>query len=245
MDTRSEILNAWLLHSRPFRDTSLLLDFLTLEKGRVSAVARGVRNSRSKGRSSLQPFTPLHISLTGKHELQTLRSFESSAPAIKLQGNNLFAGFYLNELIVKLLPGHEPEQDLVKIYVDTLTALEKNRDIEPLLRIFELQLLESLGYGLQLHHDTDNGDAIDDASWYYLQPESGFVKQLHVIQTAESEANGGLYPGFELKKIAAADYLDATTRKFAKRMLRQVLQFHLGTREITSRALFGKSRSTV
>src|SRR5690606_13432265 len=109
MAGRNESLQAWLLHSRPFRETSLLLEFLTLEHGRVTAIALGARSIKGRLRLLLQPFVLLRISVTGKHELRNLQASEASAPGLLLQGERLFAGLYLNELLVRLLQGHEAE----------------------------------------------------------------------------------------------------------------------------------------
>jgi DNA repair protein RecO (recombination protein O) len=238
MAGRSTTVSAWLLHSRPFRDTSLLLDFLTLEQGRVSAIARGARTQKGKGRSTLQPFTPLRLTLAGNHELRTLQSAEAAAPALLLQGERLFAGFYLNELLVKLLHGHEPEPLVFEAYAQALARLAAADAVEPLLRQFELRLLDALGYGLQFDHDAESGEQLEADGWYYLQADSGFVKQLQAPANETEALRSGLYPGSELLKIATADFATDTTRRQAKRLLRQVLQQHLGGKEITSRQLF-------
>jgi DNA repair protein RecO (recombination protein O) len=239
MTGNSESLRAWLLHSRPFRDTSLLLDFLTLENGRVSAIARGVRNSKSRGRSILQPFIPLQITVMGKHDLQTLRSFEPAASSIHLlAGERLFAGFYLNELLVKLLSAHDAEPDLFHMYEQTIQGLAQGLDLEPLLRCFELQLLETLGYGIPFDHDSESGAEIEPEYWYFLQAESGFVKQLQLPPNDGSRERAGLFAGKELQNINDRNFTAAATRRVAKRLLRDLLQRHLGGREISSRALF-------
>lgn len=238
MAGRSETLTAWLLHSRPFRDTSLLLDFLTLEQGRVSAIARGARTQKGRGRSTLQPFMPLHITLAGKHELRTLHSVEAAAPGLQLQGERLFAGFYLNELLVKLLHGHETESELFRIYASTLAALATESDVEPQLRCFELRLLHSLGYGLQFDHDADSGEALQTDAWYYLQVDGGFVRHLQVPADDADAQRAGVFNGAALLHMADLDFSHEQTRRQAKRLLRQVLQQHLGGKEITSRQLF-------
>jgi len=238
MAGRSTTLSAWLLHSRPFRDTSLLLDFLTLEQGRVSAIARGVRTQKGKGRSPVQPFVPLRITLAGNHELRSLQSSEAAAPAPLLQGERLFAGFYLNELLVKLLHGHEPEPQIYQAYGHALARLGAADEVETLLRNFELRLLDALGYGLQFDHDAESGEQLDGAGWYYLQPDSGFVRQLQAPANHTEALQAGLFPGHELLKIAEADFAAESTRRHAKRLLRQVLHQHLGGKEISSRQLF-------
>lgn len=240
MAARSEQLEAWLLHSRPFRETSLLLDFLTLEQGRVSAIARGARSSKGRQRLLLQPFVALRISIAGRHELRTLQAAEVLAPAPMLQGERLFAGLYLNELLVKLLQGHEPEQRVFHAYAETLASLGAGAEVEPLLRHFELCLLDSLGYGLQFDQDAASGAELEPEGWYYLQADSGFVRQLQAPADEAEARRAGLFPGSALLDIAAGQFSAADTRRHAKRLLRQVLQQHLDGKEIVSRRLFAQ-----
>lgn len=233
---------AWLLHSRPFRDTSLLLDFLTPDHGRVSAIARGARGPKSRTRALLQPFQPLSISVAGRSELLNLRLVEPRGPARPLLGERLFSALYINELMVRLLPGHESEADLFETYGQILLDLAGPAELEPLLRSFELQLLDTLGYGLQFAHEADNSEAIAGEGWYYLREDSGFVRQLQVQDPQHQSSAVQLYPGAELLLIAAQNFSAASTRKYAKRLLRQVLQQHLSERPLASRELFsGKS----
>lgn len=229
---------AWLLHSRPFRDTSLLLDFLTPDHGRISAIARGARGPRSRTRALLQPFQPLSISVAGRSELLSLRLVEARGSARPLIGERLFSALYINELMVRLLPVHESETELFDTYGQVLNELAGTAELEPLLRSFELQLLDTLGYGLQFSHDADNGEAIVAELWYYLREDSGFVRQLQMQDQLHQSTAVQLYPGAELLLIAAHDFGATSTRKYAKRLLRQVLQQHLSERPLASRELF-------
>jgi DNA repair protein RecO (recombination protein O) len=238
MTTLMENQPAWLLHSRPFRETSLLLDFFTQDHGRVSAIARGARDPKSRYRPLLQPFIPLQISLVGRSELLNLRSIEASGPALRLCGPHMFSALYVNELMVRLLAGHESDKTLYGHYEAVLHALSSGLEIEPVLRRFELQLLENLGYGLQLTHDALNGELMLHDAWYYLQTDSGFVRQMQVqaVDSASSIAN--LYSGQVLLDMSRADFTKANTLKIAKRLLRLVLEHHLGDRPLASRELF-------
>ena len=241
MSAPAPFLTAWLLHSRPFRDTSLLLDFFTLERGRVSAIARGARSSKSRLRSLLQPFMPLVIDTVGRHELQTLRGCEVRTPPLgQLLGERLFAGFYVNELLVRLLGTHEAEASLFRAYEETLQALAGAQDMEMLLRCFELELLENLGYGVQFDSDANSGEILEEQACYYLQTDGGFVRQQ---QAWLPEAGAqGLYPGNELRRIMLRDFSAASTRRCAKQLLRELLQRHLGDRPLSSRELFRRHR---
>ena len=229
---------AWLLHTRPFRDTSLLLDFLTLEHGRLSAIARGARSAKSRNRALLQPFQPLLISVSGRTELLNLRQIEARAPAQRLTGEHLFAGLYINELIVRLLQSHEGESELFDNYSQVLLMLAEKADLEPVLRRFELRLLDILGYGLQFSHEAESGELIVGDGWYYLHHDSGFVRQQQVHLAQHQSASLNLYSGAELHRIANGDFSAPDTRKTAKRLLRQVLQQHLSSRPLISRELF-------
>jgi DNA repair protein RecO (recombination protein O) len=227
--------SAWLLHSRPFRDTSLLLDFLTPEFGRVSAIARGARGPRSKQKALLQPFQPLTISLYGRTELLNLREVEAAGPGVVLSGERLFSALYVNELMTRLLRGHEGEATLFSLYSAVLAGLGADVELEPLLRDFELRVLDALGFGLQFSHEAETGELLAADAWYYLHQDTGFVRQQQKLAHA---AQQDLYPGHELHKIAVRDFGASSTRACAKRLLRQVLQHHISERPLTSRELF-------
>lgn len=227
-----EFLQCWLLHSRPYRDSSLLLDFFTKQEGRVGAVARGVRTTKAGNRRSLlQPFTPLQILLSGRGELRTLSQVEPLGVAMPLTGERLLSGLYLNELLVRLLPQHECEEFLFDEYDCLLRQLALTAELEASLRRFELSLLECLGYGLQFEQDMLSGEPIQPSLCYRLHEEGGFVHQ-------RGEVESGLIRGEALLAIAARDFSTAATRKAAKLLLRQVLQQHMGGRDIQSRNLF-------
>lgn len=230
--------SAWLLHSRPFRDTSVLLDFLTPEHGRVSAIARGARGPRSKHKAILQPFQPLTISLYGRTELLNLRDVEAAGPGTLLTGERLFAALYVNELMTRLLRGHEGEATLFSLYSAVLAGLGGDAELEPLLRDYELRVLDALGFGLQFSHEAETGEVLAADAWYYLHQDTGFVRQQRGAHEAQQDAAQHLFPGHELHKIAARDFSGSATRACAKRLLRQVLQHHMSERPLTSRELF-------
>lgn len=236
----AELHNCWLLHARPYRDTSLILDLFTQNQGRISAVARGAR-AQGKGRSVskrslLQPFVPLQVSLGGRGELRTLGMVEALTAGIPLAGERLLSALYVNELLVRLLPLHENEMQIFSSYGALLQALAGQDELEPLLRNFELQLLDALGYGLQLTHDAASGESIRSGAWYQLQQEGGFIRQPPDVSDTRT-----LYEGEALIALAQRDFSGVVVRRTAKRLLRTVLQQHLGGRELASRALFGKS----
>ena len=152
--------SAYVLHSRPYRDTSLLIDFFTREHGLVGAVARGVRSAKSPLKGVLLPFTPLFISFSLKKELAVLMHAESNRSMHVLEGKQLFSAFYLNELLMKLLQRHDAHPQLYDYYHQALCELSLEKNIEIPLRRFEKYLLSELGYGLNLVADAYSGKEI-------------------------------------------------------------------------------------
>ena len=211
---------AWLLHRHPFRNTSLILDLFLPEHGRVGVVARGGRKN-----PLLAPFRPLWVELkAGGGELFTLRQAEPRGPAMPLAGHALYCGFYINELLVRLLHRDDPHPDLWPAYQRTLAGLAGDTPLDISLRRFEMVLLEDIGYGLVLDHDVD-GQPLDPDGLYRWVPEQGLM----------IDPQG--YPGERLLALAA-DHWSAEVRRIAKPLLREALESHLGGRPLRSRELF-------
>lgn len=148
---RVDLAAAYVLRTQPFRDTSLLVDAWTRDHGRIAVVARGARNPKARLRALLQPFSPLLLSWNDRDDLGTLIRAEPAGAALPLQGEVIFAGWYLNELLLRLLHRHDPHDALYDVYEQTLNALPVA--MEPALRRFEALLLAELGYGLDLSLD--------------------------------------------------------------------------------------------
>lgn len=241
MATLIELQPAFLLHSRPFRDNSLLLDFLTPEFGRISAIARGGRSAGSKNKSLLQPFIPVQISLSGKSDLKTLRTVELRRAAPGLRGERLFSAMYINEIIVRLFQSHEGDPGFFACYEQALARLGGGENPEPVLREFELSLLDALGYGVDFGSEAHTHMPVTADDWYYFQAESGFVK-VHdpdVLQAGEMPGNR-IFRGRDLLNIQAGDFAADETRKAAKLVLRTILNGHLGPTPLHSRNLFAR-----
>lgn len=167
---------AYVLHSRPFRDTSLLVDVLTRDFGRVGLIARGQRQARQKSRRVLlQPFVPLLLSWRGRSDLKTLTGAENSAAGVFLTGHYLYSGLYANELIMRLLPQGDAHPDIFSNYQHLLTQLATGHMLEAVLRRFEFSLLDELGYGLDFHVEANSGEAIQPGAIYVYRAELGFV----------------------------------------------------------------------
>ncbi len=226
---------AYLLHLRPYRDTSVLVELLTQEWGRIGAVMRGVRGGGKRAnqrRALLQPFTPLLVSWSGRGELRTLLDCDGRA-GLPLGGQHLYAGLYVNELTMRLLHRDDPYPELFDRYQRCLAGLCESAAMEPLLRSYELYLLEALGYGLVLDSDAGSGLPLSPDSWYRYQPELGLV----ACNADELQAGALAYRGCDLLAICAGEWHEPAL-KCAKRLCREALQPLLGTEPLRSRELF-------
>ncbi len=231
---------AYLLHSRPFRDTSLLVDFLTKDYGRIRAIAKGVRSPKSKNRAVLQAFIPLQINLSGKSELKTLAQVECLRTGIPLKHKSLFAAMYLNEILVRLLHKQDADADIFTLYERTLQYLSEQTDIEPILRTFELSLLELLGYGIDFSVVSSlNAEAIINSHFRYMA--EGSFEAVSIAENSTFLGTNKYYPGEVLVKISENDFSELSTLKYAKRLLRAALSSHLGEKALASRNLFRKN----
>lgn len=217
---------AYLLHARPYRESSVLGELLVAERGRVGVVMRGAR-----GKRSLPLFQPLLVQLAGQGELKTVKAVETAGSLAELGGPALFSGFYLNELLVRLLQRELPLPSLFLAYAQALAALTETSDVEPVLRRFEIALLEALGYGVEFALDCETGELVQAGLDYEYLPEQGFRRALGQADS---------YAGSALLALAAGEFEAATVRKVAKQVLRLALARHLGGKPLKSRELFLK-----
>lgn len=214
---------AYVLHRRPYRDSSLLLECFSREHGRVGLVARG---GRGRLAGILQPFAPLLLSWTGGGELKTLTQAEPDGYVDPLQGAALAAAFYLNELLLRACARLDAHPAVYEAYRRAVAALTGGVADEPTLRRFERDLLAELGYGLQLEHDVD-GAAIDPAGRYHYQSERGAVR-----------APDGELPGAALLALREDALGEAAHLPACKRLLRAQLAWHFGDKPLKSRELY-------
>ena len=219
---------AYILHARPYRETSMLLDVFSEEHGRVALVAKGVRTARSKWRSMLQPFSPLFLSWQGKSELMGLHQAEPNGLPILLKGECLLSGFYLNELMMRLLQKQDPHPRLYTIYQDTLLELQGLHLQEKTLRLFEKKLLAELGYDLPLPIGLGA-----ESSYYIFLPGQGFE-----LTSSENSGGSAVFSGKSLQAIAGDQFDDADVLRDAKRLMRMALAPLLGRQPLQSRKLF-------
>jgi len=233
---RVELEAAYILHARPYRETSQLLEVLGRQHGRLGLVARGARGPKARWRPLLQPFRPLHLSWSGRGTLCTLRNAEPAAPPALLQGRRLLSAFYLNELLLGFTTRGDPHPELFAHYTAALTGLAGADDAEVPLRRFELALLNETGYGLDAKRDGLHGAPIDPGQRYSYQPERGAVPV---------DRDGGervVLTGASLQAIAAGSFRGAEDLRLAKRLLRQLLDHHLGHRPLQTRRVFAEMR---
>lgn len=231
---------AFVLHTKAYRETSQLVDLFSRHHGRLRLVARGsLRRSKGRGRT-IEPFAPLIVGWRGKGELKTLSNAEASGVPLILRGDSLFSGFYLNELILRLLADHDPHEALFDCYLTTLHALSEGEHIEPALRRFERRLLSDLGYGLALEHVEGSGAEIDPDGWYWFDPVVG-VTSRSLSATERQQAN--CFRGDSLLAIAAEEYTEPGNVKAAKRLMRLAIQNLLGDRPLRSRELFTREQA--
>jgi len=232
---QSEPEPAFILHTRPYRETSALVDFFSRHYGRFRAVARGARGAK-KNSHVLTPYTPLLITWSGKSDLKTLKTVESSGSPLLLQGDRLYCGFYLNELLLRLLAEHDPHAGLFDGYLNTLMNLADNgAPLESNLRAFEFTLLEDIGYGIVLDVDAETGDSVVPNGWYWFDPAVGFSLKPN-FQGRVSSAHW--FKGVELLSIHAGQFHQANIASAAKRLVRLAFLPHIGNAPLKSRALF-------
>ena len=224
---------AFVLHTYPYRETSLIVEAFTAQAGRVAMVARGAKRPKSELRGVLQAFQPLTLAWAGTGELKTLVRAEWRGGLPLPGGAALLCGFYLNELLLKLLPREDPHPALWNDYASTLEALtERARPPEQAatLRRFEVRLLAELGYALPLTHDVDTGAPIDAAERYHYAFERGPLRL-----AAEPRAAWPVVRGATLIALSTERYPDAEVAAEAKRLMRRVLDHYLEERRIFSR----------
>jgi len=226
---------AYVLHQRPYRDSSLILEVFSHSYGRVGMVAKGVKGKRKQRQALLQPFIPLQMSWTGRGELATLTDVEASGAAHQLVGSVLLSSFYINELLTHLLHRHDPHPDLFEYYRYTFSQLDRLNQPQLLqrhLRLFEKQLLQEIGYGLVLEYEVDQGEPIESDRSYRYHPGQG-----PMLAQRDDVDQGLLFKGSSLLAFAEENLDQPQYLKDARRLTRVVLDFYLGGKKLHSRQL--------
>lgn len=227
----ADLVHSFVLHSRPFKESSLILDLFTLDFGRCSVLARGVRGSKNNNkRALLQPFQPLSLSWVGRSDLKTLKQMEATQPSYALVGIPSLSGLYMNELIMKLLIQWDPHPDIFNVYQSSLIRLSAKENPSAVLREFELGLIEELGYGIDWFHDI-HGDAIEMDLDYGFMPEQGFVLLTQAPQ------NSLKAQGKHIQAIGQRDWQQSGSLALARKMCRTIIDPLIGYKDLNSRKL--------
>jgi DNA repair protein RecO (recombination protein O) len=212
----------YVLHTYPFKETSLVVELFSLQFGRIAAVAKGARGM-------LQSFQLLEGAWSGKNELKTLHSLDWSAGLTLIKGEALMCGFYMNELLLRLLPREDAHENLFAYYQATLNTLATSPDLAITLRRFELKLLQEMGYAVPLQID-ENDAPIDANKNYRYEAEYGACD----LNTTK---NGVQLSGKTMLDMARDDYVDATTQTQSKQLMRYLLAHYLGDKPLHTRQL--------
>lgn len=235
MSTEHRINNeaGFILHTYAFKETSVVAEVFTRAHGRVALIARGARRPASVLRGLMQPFTPLLLSWFGKSELKTLHGAEWQGGVIVPQGRALMCGFYLNELMLRLLARGDAHQGLYDAYVATLAQLAEVApdSFEQILRRFEKTLLSETGYAPTFDKEADSGETVRAEAAYVFQAERGPWR-----------ANGGGHEGVNvsgqtLLHLAADRFDDPATLAEAKPLMRMLINHYLGAKPLYTRQL--------
>ena len=228
--SKQENQNVYILHSYPFKETSLIVELFSEHYGRISVVAKGARRPRSILRGMLQPFQPLQATWSGNGDIKTLHSIEWSAKYLAIDGDALICGFYLNELIVRLLLREGTQNDLFNFYNEAIKMLSLKNNLSVTLRRFELKLLQELGYQVPLKLD-ENSEPILAHKVYTYIAEYGACDSLET-------KNGIKIIGQTLIDMNIDTYENPQTEKQSKLLMRYLIAHYLGNKPLNSKQLF-------
>jgi DNA repair protein RecO (recombination protein O) len=224
---------AYVIHHHDYSETSLLLELFTRDYGRIGLIAKGARRAKNGRRALLNPFTPLLIDWSGKGELGVLTGVEASGAPLVLSGEALYCGFYVNELLIRLLHRHDAHAQLFGGYQQCLQRLLGDGTSDVALRQFEYLLLQEIGYGLVLDHDAFDNMPIEEDQHYEYIADSG---PRRVVAGGERH-DGALVQGRSLIALATGKLEDPAIMQELKRLMRMLLARHLGDKPLNSRQL--------
>ena len=232
MARRVQHQKAYILHTRPYSESSLLIDAFSKEFGRVSLLAKGARRIKSKVRGMIRPFQPLLLSWSGKGELQTLTGAESDCLMRRLDQSSWLCGCYMNELLIKLMHKHDPHEKLFEDYDRSLESLEKGEPAQIVLRIFEKRLLTEIGYGLVLTHDTKNNAPVLRHENYHYHPDSG-----PTLSNKNHTNSVWLITGSTLLALEQETFTTARQMNQSKQLMRALLNQSMQGRDLKCRSV--------
>jgi DNA repair protein RecO (recombination protein O) len=230
-DARVDQQPGFVLHSYAWRETSLIIEAFTRDFGRVALVARGAKRPTSQFRGLLSPFSPLALGWSGRNEIKSLVRVEWLGGLAPLRGDGLLAAFYLNELLVRLLPRGDAHAQLFASYVQTLRQLEREGSSrETVLRSFELDLLREMGYAPALDHCAD-GETVRPERWYRIDAQQGLV-------AADGPSDALCVRGASIIALAQRDLSHPQAAADSKLLLRQLIRYHLNGQPLNTRRIF-------
>ena len=217
---------AFLLHQRPYGNTSVIAEMFTLENGRISVIARGAKKPKSKFFGVLSPFSKLRITYRGRSELKTLTNVDKEDIFSDSFSKLSYTLLYINELLIKILPQGASHSELFNLYDKFLIEVKSSEEIDIVLRKFELDLLEMLGYGINFITEVDSGQSIESNKSYDFVPELGF-----------KESPNGLFEGNEITSISKFNFKDINKKKF-KSLTTMAIGYSLDGGDLKSREIF-------
>lgn len=232
MSEREEVLleSGFVLHHRPYRNTSMIVDCLTAGFGRQALVARGARRAKTRQRSLLQPFRRVRLSWIRRGDMGRLTGVEADGQPVELVGECLLAGFYLNELLLRLVQRGDANEAILSCYSKALDRLAASREAARALRLFELGLLEALGFGIDLERDCRSGEAIEPDRLYVFEHEGG-------LTASDAKVTMEQYSGRHLISLREQELGDGDSLRAARLLLGGILHNHLGERPLRTRAV--------
>ena len=234
---RIQLQPAYVLHQRPYRDTSRIVDLFTRDHGRMTVFARGVRNSKTGLAAALQSFQPILVSWSGKGEAGQLVAAELAGEPVNMPAMRMLSGFYLNELLLKLLHLHDPQVEVFDLYNETLQHLKTGADELLALRLFEKRLLQALGFGMSLQYEAESGRPLEPDGCYRYVLELGPLPV-----DAIPDAIKGVYTGAALLALGAEQLADPRQIIEVRHLLRAALDHALDGRHLHSREILGDLR---
>ncbi len=239
MNRANTLTPAFILHRKSYSDSSLLIDLFSLQYGKITCIAKGVKTGKKQRASILQPFIPLMVSITGKGEVKTLSISEAAGNRINLERNALYSAYYINELLLKLLQKNEVHETVFAAYGELLISLADNvASAEKLLRYFEINLLNELGYGLQLTHDVTTTALVDPDKLYCYETEHG---PRQIQSNTQLNSSIPVVSGSTLIAMNARSLLSEQELKESKLLMRHVIQHLLGGYDFKSRIFFNNN----
>ena len=230
--TRQDNQPVYVLHTYPFKETSLVVELFTRDFGRIVAVAKGARRPRSAMRGMLQSFQPLVGAWSGKLELKNLHALEWGTGLLAFQGEALMCGFYLNELLLRLLPREDAHETLFDYYSQALRTLTLGKDLATSLRRFELRMLQEMGYAVPLERDEYENPIEAELEYCYIAERGACSPGFRQNGLQSCQISGKT-----LLDMVQDDYTDPQTQQQSKQLMRALLAHYLGDKPLHTRQL--------